>query len=197
MGARADQARAEVTAAREGLVDETEALRGSAFEAVNLPARAREDPVRYGAIVAGGLFLALGGPRRLLRRARRAVLGAPAPKSLLPEEIERAVEGLGRDSESVKRHLEREFANYLEERQAEREKSALTGTLLAIAGTAVNRAASEASKRIIEEFLASRDESPSSAAASDVETAPPASTGPAVARGRGRGGSRRRKAAQG
>lgn len=194
MGARTDQARAEVTAAREGLVDETEALRGSAFEAVNLPARAREEPVRYGAIVAGSLFLALGGPRRLLRRARRAVFGAPAPKSLLPEEIERAVEGLGRDSETVKRHLEREFADYLEERQAEREKTALSATLLALAGTAVNTAASQAGKRIIEEFLAARDESAPPAAANDAETVPPVSSGPVVARGRGRGGSRRPKA---
>jgi hypothetical protein len=145
-----------VTAAREGLLDEAVALRGSAVEAVNLPAKAREDPVRYGAIAAGGLFLALGGPRRVLRRARRAVFGAPAPKTLLPEEIERAVEGLGRDSEAVRRHLERGFADYLEERQAEREQTLLSGTLLALAGTLVNTAAERAGKQLIEELLAPR-----------------------------------------
>lgn len=187
MGARTDQARVEVTAARSGLLDEAEALRGSAVAAADLPARAREDPLRYGAIVGGALFLALGGPRRILRRLRRLLLGAPAPKSLLPEEIERAVEGLGRDSDTVRRQLEREFAEYLEARQAEREKTALSGTLLAIAGAAMNVAAREAGKRIVEEFLASRDAADGTAPAGTAEA--PASG--AATTGRRRGGAPR------
>lgn len=185
-----------MTAAREGLVDETEALRGSAFEAVNLPARAREDPVRYGAIVAGGLFLALGGPKRVLRRLRKAVLGSPPPKSLLPDEIERAVEGLGRDSDTVKRHLEREFADYLDQRRAEREKTALSATLLALAATAVNTAASQAGKRIIDEILASREAAGAPAPAGPTSAsaqAPSPGSAPPAGRSRGRPTTRRRK----
>jgi hypothetical protein len=154
MGSRTDQARAEVIAAREGVGGEADELRRSALEAVDLPARAREDPVRVGALTAGGLFLVLGGPRRLLGRLRRAVFGAPAPRTLLPEEIEQAVEGLGRDRDTVRRHLDREFADYLEARKAEREKTLLSGTLLALAGTAVNAVAQRAGRELIESFLA-------------------------------------------
>jgi len=155
MGSRTDQARAEVIAAREGLVTEGDELRRSAQEAVDVPARARDDPVRVGAITAGGLFLLLGGPVRLVRRLRRAVFGAPAPRTLLPEEIEQAVEGLGRDRDTVRRHLEHEFADYLENRKAEREKTLLSGTLLALAGTAINAVAQRAGRELIDSFLAS------------------------------------------
>lgn len=154
MATRTDQARAEVIAAREGLVGEADELRRSALDAVDVPARAREDPVRVGALTAGGLFLVLGGPRRLLGRVRRTLFGAPAPRTLLPEEIEQAVEGLGRDSETVRRHLDREFADYLETRKAERERTRLSGTLLALAGTAVNAVAHRAGRELIEGFLA-------------------------------------------
>lgn len=154
MGTRTDQARDQVIAAREGVVTEADELRRSALHAVDVPARAREDPLRVGAIVAGGTFLAIGGPGRVLRRLRRLLLGAPAPKSLLPEEIESAVEGLGSDSEQVKRQLEREFADYLEERKAEREKGMVTGTLMALGGTVVNTVAQRAGQRLIQEFLA-------------------------------------------
>ena len=155
MGSRTDQARDEVIAARAALLGETDDLRRSALEAANLPARAREDPVRVGALTAGGLFLVLGGPRRLLRRLRRTLLGAPAPRSLLPDEIEQAVEGLGRDRETVRRHLEREFADYLEARKADREKTLLSGTLLALGGTVINAVAQRAGRELIEGFLAS------------------------------------------
>jgi hypothetical protein len=155
MATRTDQARAEVIAAREGLLGETDELRRSALEAANLPARAREDPVRVGALTAGGLFLVLRGPQRLVGRLRRAVFGAPAPRSLLPEEIEQAVEGLGRDRETVRRHLDQGFADYLEAHKADREKTLLSGTLLALAGTAINAVAQRAGRELIEGFLAS------------------------------------------
>jgi hypothetical protein len=155
MGTRTDQARAEVIAAREGLLVESEELRRSSLAAVDVPARTREDPVRVGALTAGGLFLVLGGPRRLLGRLRRAVLGAPVPRTVLPEEIEQAVEGLGRDRETVRRHLEREFADYLEAHKADREKTLLSGTLLALAGTAVNAVVQRAGRELIDSFLAS------------------------------------------
>jgi hypothetical protein len=157
MGARTDQARDAVIAARQGLVDEADGMRRSALEAVNLPAKARDDPLRFGALAAGGAFVALGGPRRLLGRLRRALLGAPVPKSLLPEEIEKAVQGMGKDSKAVKQHLEREFADYLEEHRAEREQGMVKGALLGVGGSFVNTFAQRAARRLAQELLAPRD----------------------------------------
>jgi hypothetical protein len=157
MGTRTDQARNEVIAARQGLLDEADGMRRSALEAVNLPAKARHDPLRFGALAAAGGFVALGGPRRLIGRVRRAVLGAPAPKSLLPEEIEKAVEGMGKDSTAVKRSLEREFADYLEEKRAEREHSTVTGMLLGVGSSFVGAFGERAARRIVQELLAPRE----------------------------------------
>ncbi len=156
MGARTDQARDQVIAARQALLDEADGMRRSALEAVDLPAKARDDPLRFGALAAAGAFVLLGGPRRLLGRVRRAILGAPAPKSLLPDEIERAVEGMGGDSGAVKRRLEREFADYLEERRAQRERTMVTGTLLGVAGSFVSAFTQRAARRLAEELLAPR-----------------------------------------
>jgi hypothetical protein len=182
MGTRTDQARDEVIAARQGLLDEADGMRRSALEAVNLPAKARDDPLRYGALAAGGAFVALGGPRRLLGRVRRAVLGAPTPKSLLPEEIEKAVQGMGKDSKAVKQHLEREFADYLEERRAEREHSSVTATLLGVGGSFVSAFGERAARRIAQELIAPRERRDESPRVSDEPDGPSGRTGT----GRGR-----------
>lgn len=156
MGARTDQAREQVIAARQAFLDEAGEMRRSAGEAVNFPAKAREDPVRYGALTAGAAFVVLGGPRRLLRRVRRGVLGAPAPKTLLPREIEHAVEGMGRDGEAVRVRLEREFATYLQERRAERERSRISSLLLGAAGTAVGAFSTRAARQLVVRLMEPR-----------------------------------------
>jgi hypothetical protein len=182
MGTRTDQARDEVIAARQGLLDEADGMRRSALEAVNLPAKARDDPLRFGALAAGGAFVALGGPRRLIGRLRRAVLGAPTPKSLLPDEIEKAVQGMGKDSKAVRARLEREFADYLEEHRADREQGMVTGTLLGVGGSFVNAFAQRAARRIAQELLAPRERR---------DGTPPRGDGPDGASGgsgKGRGG---------
>lgn len=154
MAAQTDHAREQVIAARQGLVDEADGMRRSAIEAVNVPAKAKDDPIRFGALAVATAFVALGGPRRLFGRVRRAILGAPAPKSLLPSEIEKAVEGMGREPEVVKRRLEREFADYLEEHRAERERRMVIGTVLGVASSFVSafsqRAAKEIATRLLE-----------------------------------------------
>lgn len=160
MGTRTDQAREQVIAARQALGEELTELRRSALEAVNLPARARDDPLRLGTVAAGTAFFLLGGPQRLLRRLRRLLFGAPTPRSLLPEEIEKAVEGMGGDREAVKRHLEREFADYLEEHRADRRRTMMRSTALGIVERAVGafsrRAARDLAMRLFEPRSANR-----------------------------------------
>lgn len=181
MGTRTDQAREQVIWARQGVADEAAGMRRSAIDAINLPAKAKDDPLRFGALTAATAFVVLGGPRRLLGRVRRAVLGAPRPKSLLPEEIDEAVEGLGRDTETVKRRLEREFADYLEERRKERERSTLTGALMGAGGTIVSAFTQRAARELAARMFAARPSRPSQEGRSDL--VPPA-TEPKVARKR-------------
>lgn len=150
MGARTDAARAEVLAARQGLEDEVVGLEASARAAVDLPARFRREPAKVGGAALGAAFLLLGGPKRVFRRARRAVFGADAelPKSMLPDEIEKALRKLGPDGDRVRGTLEREFAKFLEERAPERRNGDLAG----VVGGLLNNALKPASMRLGREF---------------------------------------------
>ncbi len=129
MGARTDAARTEVLAAREGLQDEVVRLEAAGRAAMDIPARLRNDPVKVGGAAAGAAFLLLGGPKRILRGARRAIFGKPAdpPPSMLPDEVEAVLRKLGSDGDRVRGTLEREFARFLEERAPERRERDIAG----------------------------------------------------------------------
>jgi hypothetical protein len=116
VGARTDAARAEVLAARDELGVEVGRLAASARAAADIPAQVRRAPGRAAALAGGAAFFALGGPRRIVRGARRALFGAPSslPGSMLPEEIEKVLRSLGTDGDAVRGTVEREFARYLE-----------------------------------------------------------------------------------
>ena len=127
------RARAAVEAARDQVADQSVRLEAAVRAAADLPGKARRDPVRTAGLAAGAAFVVLGGPGRVVRRVRRAILGprADLPKSLLPDEVERAVRALGSEGEKVRGALEREFARYLEE-HAERRRSRDLGTTAAL-----------------------------------------------------------------
>lgn len=114
-----DAARLEVLRARGELLDEVARLEASARAAADIKARVRRSPAKAAAVAGGVGFVALGGPRRVLRGLRRVVRGpAPAyPPSMLPDEIERVVRSLGDDGDKVRGTLEREFANYVSEKK--------------------------------------------------------------------------------
>jgi hypothetical protein len=109
-----DAARDRVLAARAALGDELETLEASARAAVDIPARIRRSPVKAAAVAAGTGFVVLGGPRRIFRRAKRAIRGpeAPLPSAMLPDEIEKTLRALGSDGDKVRGALERDFAAY-------------------------------------------------------------------------------------
>ena len=66
-------------------------------------------------MAGGAAFVVLGGPRRIVRRVKRAVSGEPAPlpSSLPLKDVEKAIRSLGSDGEKVRGALERSFASYL------------------------------------------------------------------------------------
>ena len=122
MAAEADAARERVLAARTELATEVERLQASARAAVDVPAKVRPHPAQVAAAVGGIGFVALGGPRRLFRRAKAAIVGPdqPLPESMLPEEVEKTLRRLGSDGERVRGTLERDFADYLKVAQKRR-----------------------------------------------------------------------------
>ena len=136
MGARTDAARAEVLAARDGLDEELVRLEASSRAAVDIPARLRREPAKVLGTAGGAAFLLLGGPKRLFKGVRRAVLGEKAelPKSMLPPEIEKQLRKLGPDGEKVRGTIEREFANYLDEKAPQRRERDLSGTAAEVLG---------------------------------------------------------------
>lgn len=104
MGARTDAARAEVVAARLGLRTEVDRLEASGRSAVDIPAKVRREPVKTAGLAAGAAFLVAGGPKRVLRGVRRAVLGPepPLPKSMLPDEVEKTLRKMGSDGDRIR-----------------------------------------------------------------------------------------------
>jgi len=145
-----DAARDRVLAARAALEEDLQVLEASGRAAVDIPARIRQSPAKAGAIVGGVAFLALKGPSRLFRAARRAVTGSPAPmpKRMLPDEIEKTLRSLGDDGDRVRGALERDFADYA--RKAEKERKGLISTvLLAAARPLVTRGAKAAAESFL------------------------------------------------
>ena len=136
MGARTDAARAEVLAARDGLDEELVRLEAASRAAVDIPARLRREPAKVLGTAGGAAFLLLGGPKRLLKGVRSAVLGPKAdiPKSMLPPEIEKQLKKLGPDGEKIRGTIEREFANYLDETAPKRRERDLSGTAAQVLG---------------------------------------------------------------
>jgi hypothetical protein len=107
---------AEVLAARAALEDELVRLEATARAAVDIRAKVKRNPGRTAAVVGGAAFVAVGGPRRVLRSVKHRVFGVPdpLPPSLLPEQVEKAVRALGDDGTKVRGALEREFAAFVD-----------------------------------------------------------------------------------
>lgn len=127
MATETDAARDRVLAARAALGDELEALEASARAAVDIPAKVRRSPAKAAALAGSAGFVVLGGPRRLIGRARRAVFGPTAelPKRMLPDEIEKTLKKLGDDGDKVRGAIERDFAAYAKEAEKDRGLGAL------------------------------------------------------------------------
>jgi hypothetical protein len=155
VGARTDAARAEVLAARAGLDEELVRLEASGRAAVDIPARLKREPAKVLGAAGGAAFLLLGGPKRVLQGARRAVMGPKAdmPKSMLPKEVDKELKKLGNDGDRVRATLEREFANYLDEKADERKERDLGATLALLLGGVAKPVVQRFGKQLAEQAL--------------------------------------------
>jgi len=148
-------ARDEVLAARRGLEDEVVRLEASARAAVDIPARLRRQPAKVLGAAGGAAFLLGGGPKRLFRRARRAVFGPDAdlPKSMLPDEVEKTLRKMGSDGDRVRGTLEKEFAKYLETTAPERRDRDLVGVATGLLANVLKPATVRAGRQFAERLF--------------------------------------------
>ncbi len=155
MGTRTDAALAEVVAARADLAAQVDRLEAAGRAAIDVPAKIRANPVKAAGVAAGGAFLAVGGPKRLFRRARRAITGKEAelPSDLLPKDVEKALRKIGTDGSKVRGTLERDFAKYLDERAKERKKEGVTAAVTGIAVSALRPIAMRQGRQLAERML--------------------------------------------
>lgn len=77
MGETLAETRGEVATQRAELEQTAQQLRDRVRRALDVRAKLRENPLLFGGLAAGGVFLAVGGPMRLFRAARRRI--APPP----------------------------------------------------------------------------------------------------------------------
>jgi len=121
MATPTEESRRQVIAARdelgEGLDDLTSAFRS----AIDIPAKVRKYPLQTAALAGGAGFLALGGPKRVIK----AAVGKIRPSSrrphegLLPNEIDKVVKRRAGDKERaahIETALENDFADYLKQK---------------------------------------------------------------------------------
>ncbi|MDP9483258.1 MAG: hypothetical protein M3P84_08565 [Chloroflexota bacterium] len=168
MGARTDAARAAAVASRGTLEGEVVRLEASARAAVDIPAKIRRAPAKTAGLAAGAIFVAAGGPKRVIRRLVRAVRGPEAdlPKSMLPKEVDKTLRKLGSDGDKVRGTIEREFADYLETNAPERRSRDLGATASALAGSVLGPVTKRVGRQLAEELF-----SPKTSGASSFEAA--------------------------
>ncbi len=155
MGEGTTAARAEVLAARAALDGELERLEASARAAVDIPAKVRRNPVKTAGVAAGAGFLLVGGPGKVLRGVRNRVFGKPdpLPKSMLPDEIDKALRQLGDDGKRVRGTIEREFADYLREKGPERRSRDLGAVTAMLLSSIAKPATQRAGKQLAEQLF--------------------------------------------
>jgi hypothetical protein len=155
MGARTDAARSEVLAARAGLDEELVRLEAAGRAAVDIPARLRREPAKVLGAAGGAAFLLLGGPKRAFKGVRRAIFGPDAdlPKSMLPPQVEKTLKKLGSDGDKVRGTLEREFADYLEEKAPQRKERDLGAVAAGLLGGAFKPVVMRLGKQLAERAL--------------------------------------------
>ena len=142
MAAEQDAARDRVLAARAEFDTELTGLAASAREAVDNPAKVRRSPAKAAAIAGGIAFIVMRGPQRVWGAFRSKVFGRrrPMPDRMLPKEIEKTLDKLGKDGDKVRGTIERDFADYVKQRQRDR-RAIPTVLLLAAARPVIGAAA--------------------------------------------------------
>ncbi len=140
----------DVVAARTALGEEFVHLEATARAAVDIRAKVKRNPGRTAAAVGTTAFVVLGGPRRVFRSVKHRIVGKPdpLPPSLLPDQVEKAIQALGDDGAKVRGSLEREFAAFVDTNR--KSESKFVRRLLLTAGVPL---ASQLSRELVKRLF--------------------------------------------
>jgi len=164
-------ARQEVVNARHAAGAELDELGSAAREAVNIPAKIKRNPIKAAGLLGGAAFLAVGGPKRLLKRAEKRVLPRRRVQRLVPKEIERAVAHLPEeDRDEVMAHIERDFKTYLQ-RAHVREQPSARRSFWGTYDTFVGILGAAAARELLKRFLTAPKEAQAEAAQNEADAA--------------------------
>ena len=148
-------ARAAVRASRLDMEEELVRLEAAARAAVDVKAKIKRNPARVAGAAAGIGFLAVGGPRKVVRRARYAVFGKPdpLPEAMLPGRDREGPQGAGpRRGEGPRRARARLRGLRRADREAQDRRSTVLFLLLPTVRILILRFG----KQFIEEVLSTR-----------------------------------------
>lgn len=121
MGETLAETRREVSAQRAAVERTAELLQGRVRRALDVRAKIRENPLVFGGLAAGAVFLAVGGPLRLLRTARRRLAPTRVEEAYdtLPKALQRwvdaAAEAVGPRADDARRTLAEELQRWRRE----------------------------------------------------------------------------------
>ena len=176
MGARTDAALEEVLAARASLGEETDRLKASAKDAVDIKKKVRQSPAKAAGIAAATAFVVVGGPKRIFRSVKHRVFGKPdpLPPSMLPDKVDKAIAALGDDGAKVRGALERSFADYLDDTAPARKKAAREGSFRRMVVKAATPLATRAARQAFDDFVAPAISGPAPADSVGATTSKPA-----------------------
>jgi len=116
MATPTEESRRQVIAARQELGDGLDDLTLAFRSAIDIPAKIRKNPLQTVALAGGAGFLAVGGPKKVIRAAVHRI--RPSTRrphdGLLPKDIDKVVRRKGGPrADEIETALENDFADYL------------------------------------------------------------------------------------
>ena len=168
MGEATRAAQERVIAARGALASEVDELGVPVRSAVDLPAKARRNPARTAGLAGGAAFLALGGPKRVLKAVERRVAPKRSQrlKGILPKEVDRALDRLGGDASKVRENLEADFYDWMNKRRSKDAPSSARQSFWKTYDALLGPVAALGAKRLVQRLFAPE---PDAAAKADRE----------------------------
>ncbi len=171
MARSTEEARQAVVRARTNLAIEMNDLGAAARSAVDVPAKVRKRPVETAGLAAGAAFLAVGGPKRVLRGVQRRLGRTPKYKGSLPRDVEKALRDSGVRQDEVKARIEKDFAAYLEEKGSGRGSANFQASFWKTYDVLVGPVGKLAAAKLTQKLFASEPDRPS--ARGEGERLPP------------------------
>lgn len=119
MEATTKQAHDQVVAARRQLGTELDELRLATRSAVDIPAKVKKNPVQTVGLIGGAGFLAVGGPKRVIRAIEHRVRPRKKDrlKGILPKEVEKVIDRTAADADEVRQRLEQDFFEWMSKKR--------------------------------------------------------------------------------